>query len=122
MTSKKGDDREDYVIKKLKEKFGEENVKRIGRLGSITDATKGIDCTITWKGKTYTCQIKPFSDAIEKDGMITISGSMVVKKYYTDWIIFEKEKKEIQVYRNENTEIVDGKYVFPKKDLLATIY
>ena len=66
-TNKAGDAREDKVVSKLKEKFGENNVKKVGELGSRSDMMLGVDCIVTINGKDYACQIKPYSNIETND-------------------------------------------------------
>jgi len=116
-----GQKREDETIKILKKKFGEENVIPVGKLGSKEDMIGGIDCEIILKGKKITCQIKPFSSFKKIDGELFVYGSANVKKYTTDWLIFTKNNKEVLIFKNYNTKIVGGDYVFPEKDLIYTL-
>ena len=121
-TDKSGDKTEDIVIEKLIEKFGKENVTKIGGLGSIKDATKGIDCEINSDDKIYTSQIKPFSYFEIVDGNITLFGVSGVKKYCIDWFIFHDNKRnETKIIKNNHTQIIDDNYVFPETNLIITI-
>ena len=45
-SSKKGNQTEDAVVEKLKKQFGDDNVSRIGELGSKEDMLKGVDVKI----------------------------------------------------------------------------
>ena len=105
----------------LKKKFGKDNVRAIGKLGSREDMIGGIDCEIDVAGTTHTSQIKPFTALKKIDGFIHVFGSANVKKYSTDWLIFTKNNKDVVVFRNKNTKIVDGQYVFPEKDLIYSL-
>jgi Fe-Mn family superoxide dismutase len=116
-----GQKREDETIKILKKKFGEENVIAVGKLGSKEDMIGGIDCEIIIKGRKLTCQIKPFTSFKKIDNELVIYGSANVKKYNTDWLIFTKNNKEVLIFRNQNTKIVGGDYVFPDNDLIYTL-
>lgn len=120
-TNKSGDIREDKVVSKLKEKFGDKNVVKIGELGSRSDMLQGVDCIVTIDGNRYTCQIKPYSYVQVIGNVITVMGSGQVKKYSTDWLIFEKGSKRILIFNNKNTKIIDGNFTFTKSDLIYTI-
>ena len=116
-----GDMIENATITVLKQIFRDENVDYTANSGSDTDADKGVDCKLTIYPKTYTAQIKPFgyTSYNEEDDTITIYKSALVKPYSTDLMIFSKFSdggKNILVFDNKNTKIVDGNYVFNKKD------
>ena len=116
-TSGRGNKTEDIVEKKFKEKFGEENIKRIGELGSKEDMM-GVDMKIMIDGKQHTAQVKPFTSISNEDGMLKIDGTANVKKYKTDWMVFVKRGKDIVVFDNTNSEIKDGSYYFPESSML----
>ena len=116
-----GDIREEKVVSKLKQKFGEENVKKVGELVSKSDMLQCVDCVITIDGKEHTAQIKPYSNIDKTDGQIVIYGSGQVKKYTTNWIIFEGTGKPILIFNNTSTKIVDGNYVFNETDLIYSL-
>ncbi len=116
-----GQKREDVTVDILKKKFGKDNVRAIGKLGSREDMIGGIDCEIDVAGTTHTSQIKPFTALKKIDGFIHVFGSANVKKYSTDWLIFTKNNKDVVVFRNKNSKIVDGQYVFPEKDLIYSL-
>jgi len=116
-----GQKREDVTVDILKKKFGKDNVRAIGKLGSREDMIGGIDCEIDVAGTTHTSQIKPFTALKKIDGFIHVFGSANVKKYSTDWLIFTKNNKDVVVFRNKNAKIVDGQYVFPEKDLIYSL-
>jgi Fe-Mn family superoxide dismutase len=116
-----GQKREDVTALILKKKFGEDNVKSVGKLGSREDMIGGIDCEIVVNGTKHTSQIKPFTGIKKIDGEIHVYGSANVKKYSTDWLIFTKNNKDVIIFRNKNTKIVEGQYVFPEKDLIYSL-
>ena len=116
-----GQKREDVTVEILKKKFGKDNVVGIGKLGSREDMIGGIDCEIIVNGKKHTSQIKPFTSIKKIDDEIHVFGSANVKKYSTDWLIFTKNNKDVVVFRNKNTKIVEGQYVFPEKDLIYSL-
>ena len=105
------------ALKKFKEKFGAENIKRIGELGSKEDMM-GVDIKVTIDGKLHTAQVKPFDSINKEDEMLRIDGSANVKKYNTDWMVFVRRGKDIVVFDNTNSEIKDGSYYFPENSLL----
>jgi len=116
-----GQKREDSTVTILKKQFGQNNVNAIGKLGSKEDMIGGIDCEIIIDGVTKTAQIKPFTSISEEHHFIIVLGSGNVKKYKTDWLIFSKNNKEILIFENNNTTIVDGNFVFPEKKLIYTL-
>jgi hypothetical protein len=115
-----GEKRETDTLVKLKKKFGENNVTKIGGLGSKEDMVEGIDITINIDGKKYTSQVKPFSKLIYNNGNITALETGSVKKYNTDWLIFTNNTST-QVFDNKNTKIIDGNYVFPESALIYSL-
>lgn len=116
-TSGKGNKTEDIVEKKFKEKFGTENIQRIGELGSKEDMM-GIDMKIFIDGRTHTAQVKPFTSITNEDGNLRIDGTANVKKYTTDWMVFVRRGKDIVVFDNKDSQIKDGTYFFPESSLL----
>lgn len=116
-----GEQRENYVVSKLKTIFGDKNVSKVGALGSSKDMIGGIDCEVNINGITYTTQIKPFTRIERKDNTITVYESSGVKDYKTDWVIFGN-KNDIYIFDNKNTKIVDGNFVFPETSLIRHIY
>ena len=113
-----GQKREDETIKILRKKFGDENVKSVGKLGSKEDMIGGIDCEIIYKGKKYTGQIKPFGSINKVGNMWFVYDSANVKEYKTDWLIFTKNNEVVLIFKNDNTKIIDGNYVFPEKNYI----
>ena len=118
LTHDLGDKREDYTVEILKKKFGEENIERIGSLGSQEDMIGGVDCKVNVNGETKTSQIKPFSYMKTDNGNITVFNTGQVKKYDTDWIIFANPKKGILIFNNKHSKIVGGNYTFPIDNLI----
>jgi hypothetical protein len=116
-----GQKREDSTVDILKKEFGRDNVNAVGKLGSKEDMIGGIDCEIIVDGVTKTAQIKPFTYISEEHHFIIVLGSGNVKKYKTDWLIFSKNNKEILIFENNDTTIVDGNFVFPEKSLIYTL-
>jgi hypothetical protein len=45
-------------------------------------------------------------------------GAGNVKKYKTYWLIFSKNNKEILVFENHNSKIINGNFVFPEENLI----
>ena len=116
-----GQKREDSTVGILKKEFGQDNVNAVGKLGSSEDMIGGIDCEIIVDGVTKTAQIKPFAAITEEHHFIIVLGSGNVKKYKTDWLIFSKNNKEILIFKNNDTTIVNGNFVFPEKSLIYTL-
>jgi hypothetical protein len=116
-TSGRGSKTEDVAEKKFGEKFGVENVKRIGELGSKEDMM-GIDLKVKVDGKEYTAQVKPFESISEIDGMYRVEGTANVKKYKTDWMVFIRRGKDVVVFDNTKSEIKDGTYNYPLDSML----
>lgn len=116
-----GQKREDTTIEILKKQFGDKNVKAVGKLGSSEDMIGGIDCELNVNGKPKTAQIKPFTHMKTEDGLTYVMGAGNVKKYKTDLLIFSKNNKEIIIFDNKNSKIVDGNFVFPEENLIYTL-
>lgn len=116
-----GQKREDTTIEILKKQFGNFNVKAVGKLGSSEDMIGGIDCEITINEEHKTAQIKPFTHIKTEDKLTYVMGAGNVKKYKTDWLIFSKNNKEIVVYDNHNSKIINGNFVFPEENLIYTL-
>ena len=82
---------------------------------------KGVDAEIILNGKPISSQIKPLGYSKGSGGdKITLFNTGNVKLYNTDWLIFTN-KKETLIFDNENTEINNGRYVFPKESLIYTL-
>ena len=117
-TDARGEKREDETIKDLKKIFKTENVSKIGGLGSEEDMISGVDAVIEKDGKRLTAQIKPFSSINDFDEKsLVVYGASAPKMYKTDFLVFNNTGKTI-VFKNTNTKIVDGNYVFPKSDII----
>jgi hypothetical protein len=116
-----GQKREDTTIEILKKQFGDDNVISVGKLGSSEDMIGGIDCEININGETKTAQIKPFTNVIIDNRKTIVMGAGNVKKYKTDLLIFSKNNKEIMIFDNHNSKIIDGNFVFPQENLIYTL-
>jgi Fe-Mn family superoxide dismutase len=116
-TSGKGNKTEDVVEVKFKEKFGLENINRIGELGSKEDMM-GVDMKIKIDGQIYTAQIKPYDSITKEDGELRIDGTANVKKYKTDWMVFVRRGRDIVVFDNKDSQIKNGAYYFPESSIL----
>jgi Fe-Mn family superoxide dismutase len=121
-TNKAGDVREDAVVASLKNKFGEKNVKKIGELGAKSDMLMGVDCIITIDGEEHTAQIKPYkSIKVVDENTVSLLDTGQVKRYSTDWIIFQGGPDGILVFDNSDTKIIDGNFTFDKNNLIYTV-
>jgi Fe-Mn family superoxide dismutase len=120
-TSKIGKKTEEFTVAKLKERYGEENVSLIGKLGSSKDAKEGIDAEIIVDGKIKTAQIKPFGRYDLNDNIYTLYDTANVKEYRTDWIVFFNKNSGVLVFDNTNTKIVEGNYTIPSTSLIEHI-
>jgi hypothetical protein len=116
-----GQSREDKTIEILKKQFGKDNVNAVGKLGSKEDMIGGIDCEVIVDGVKKTAQIKPFTGEKEIDNSVMILGTANVKRYSTDWLIFTRNNKEVLIFDNKHSKIMDGQYIFPKEDLIYTL-
>jgi len=116
-----GQKREDNTIVLLKKQFGESKVIPVGKLGGSDDMIGGIDCEININGETKTAQIKPFTHIKTEDGLTYVMGTANVKKYNTKWLIFSKNNKEILVFENDKSKIINGNFVFPEEKLIYTL-
>jgi hypothetical protein len=54
------------------------------------------------------------------DDSVMVFGASAPKQYKTDYLVFNNKNKTI-VFKNENTKIIDGNYVFPKSNIFADI-
>jgi hypothetical protein len=116
-----GQKREDNTVLILKKQFGESKVIPVGKLGSTEDMVGGIDTIIEIDGNKINAQIKPFTHLISEGKTTHVMGAGNVKRYSTDWIIFSKNNKEIIVFNNSNSKIINGNFVFPEEDLIYTL-
>jgi hypothetical protein len=116
-----GQKREDNTTTILKKQFGDDNVTQVGKLGGSDDMIGGIDCEININGETKTAQIKPFTHIKTEDGLTYVMGTANVKKYNTKWLIFSKNNKEILVFENDKSKIINGNFVFPEEKLIYTL-
>jgi hypothetical protein len=112
---------EEFAVAKLKERYGNENVSLVGKLGSSKDANEGIDVEIIVDGKINTAQIKPFGSYTLQDGAYTLYNTASVKEYLTDWLVFFNKKSGVLVFDNNNTKIVEGNYTIPSTSLIEHI-
>jgi hypothetical protein len=112
---------EEFAVAKLKEKYGNENVSLVGKLGSSKDANEGIDAEIIVDGKINTAQIKPFGSYTLEGDTYTLYNTANVKKYNTDWIVFFNKKSGVLVFDNRNIKIVKGNYTIPSTSLIEHI-
>ena len=116
-----GQKREDTTVEILKKQFGDGNVTAVGKLGSSEDMIGGIDCEININGELKTAQIKPFTHMKTEDELTYVMGAGNVKKYKTDLLIFSKNNKEIMVFDNHNSKIINGNFVFPQENLIYSL-
>jgi hypothetical protein len=120
-TDAKGEEREDITVIALRKIFGTDDVHKIGGLGSEEDMISGVDAIINKDGKRLTAQIKPFSGVKDfDDDSVMVFGASAPKQYKTDYLVFNNKNKTL-VFKNENTKIIDGNYVFPKSNIFADI-
>lgn len=119
-THAKGEKTENQTMLKLKNKFGEKNVVKVGGLGEREDMVAGVDMKINHNGNIYTAQVKPFKELKYENDNITIIESAAVKKYNTDWLIFTN-KLSTHIFDNKNTQIINGNFVFPKSSLIYSL-
>lgn len=117
-----GDKTEDYVVKKLKTIYGDDNVTKVGELGNTEDALQGVDCKVIVDGETKTVQIKPYKTFNLVDSEYTMNDTGQIKPYKTSWMIFAKSNGEILIFKNEGIKIKNGKYVIPEINLIKHIY
>ena len=120
-TNALGDLIEEYAVKRMKEVYGEDNVKKIGNLGNSDDALKGIDCQVKINDKILTAQIKPYKSFDIQDGVYIMNDTGQVKDYSTDWLVFAKNGVDVYVFDNSKTKIIGGKFVIPTNNLIHHI-
>lgn len=116
-THKLGENREDSVVNFLKRIYGDDNVSKIGGLNSSEDMTSGVDVLIKTEGNTKTAQVKPFYKTLNDGVTIRFADTGNVKKYETDYLIFDGTK-EIYIMNNNQTVIVEGEYSFPSESVI----
>jgi Fe-Mn family superoxide dismutase len=120
-TDARGEKREDETIIQLRKIFNTDDVNKIGGLGSEEDMISGVDAVINIDGKRLTAQIKPFSYIKEiSPTEVMVFGASAPKKYKTDFIVFNNTSKTV-VFKNDNTKILDGNYVFPKESEIKSV-
>jgi Fe-Mn family superoxide dismutase len=110
--NKHGEKTEIDTISSLKKIFDTNKVFKVSDLGNKRDMLEGVDAYIELPEGNKTIQIKPFNHVIKKNGKNIIIGSANVKKYKTDFLVFYNPKIGTLVFENQNTKIVDGKYIF----------
>lgn len=111
-TNKFGDKREIDAVENLKNIFKTDKVHKVGELGGVDDMIGGIDATVELPEGKKTMQIKPFNNTKRENGKITLFGTGNVKPYKTDFLVFHSDRIGTMVFYNNNTEIIDGRYVF----------
>lgn len=121
-TNSYGDLTEVKVVEILKKEYGEENVTKIGELGSSVDALEGVDCEVKIDGVVKTAQIKPYGSIELVDGFYKMLDTGQVKPYKTNWMIFSKKNKDAIIFENKDIRIVKGNYVIPETNLIKHIY
>jgi Fe-Mn family superoxide dismutase len=120
LTHKMGEKREQNTAEILNNFLGKDyKVSTIGSLESRDDAIKGIDLIISKGEISKTGQVKPFKSLSISNGEITLYDTGSVKKYNTDWMIFQSGNR-VLVFEKQ-PKIVDGKFVFPIDSLLYDI-
>jgi hypothetical protein len=112
-SNKFGDEREMKAVVNLKDIFGTSKVFKVGELGGKDDMLGGVDATVEKNGKKETIQIKPFNGTEVENELVTVYGTGNVKPYSTDYLVFHDDKRGTLVFRNNNTKIENGRYVFP---------
>jgi len=120
-TSEFGNVRETVAISLLRKVYGEKNVYHIGGPGIGDDMNLGVDALIKFEGKNYTAQIKGYKEIDIVGDNYIIKDTGQVKEYKTNWMIFVGVKKNILVFDNSNTSIVDGEYSIPVSNLINKI-
>lgn len=121
ITHNLGEKRESSVTDKLKSLFGDDNVEKVGELGSEQDMLKGVDAIIKKDENSYTAQIKPYG-YIKDDGKnVRVFFTANTKPYNVDWLIFQNNKSGILIYSNKNVKISGGQYLIPSENLLFKI-
>ena len=75
------------------------------------------DVLIKTEGNTKTAQVKPFYKTLNDGVTIRFADTGNVKKYETDYLIFDGTK-EIYIMNNNQTVIVEGEYSFPSESVI----
>jgi hypothetical protein len=113
----KGENTEIESIDKLYKAFGRENVKKISELANKDDALCGIDALIILDGKENRAQIKPYTTVNYSGNEMEIVESAQVKEYGVELLVFWNKEK-LLVFKNNETKIRNGNYVFDSKNLI----
>ena len=118
----RGQKSEDDVLKKVEDYFeGNAKLIKIGGHGQKNDAIKGIDLKIEMDGKTYTAQVKPYSNTSIEEDKVKVYDTGNVKPYNVDWLIFIQTKtNKILIFKN-NPISDKNVYVFNISSLLYEI-
>jgi Fe-Mn family superoxide dismutase len=116
-TNKFGDETEISAVVSLKEMFNTKKVFKVGELGNKRDMLDGVDAYVELSEGVKTIQIKPYGYVSKKNEKIIIQQSGNVKHYKTDYIVFHNPKVGTLVFDNQNTQIIDGKYMFNESSL-----
>jgi Fe-Mn family superoxide dismutase len=119
---REGKEREERVVTKSNQFFGEDNVMNTSGAGKKEDMF-GVDIKIQDKGTWNTAQVKPFWKINKNpNDTYSIHSSGRAKKFKTDWLIFENKKNgEIKVFKNEGVSIENKEYIIPVYNLLYSL-
>ena len=119
---REGKEREERVVKKVNDFWGEENIEDTSGAGKKQDMF-GVDIKIQDKGKWNTVQVKPFWKMTRNpDDTYSIHSSGRAKKFKTDWLLFENKKNnEVKIFKNEGVVVKNKEYIIPVYNLLYTL-
>lgn len=115
----KGEKIETLTKERLSNKFGETNVNISSGFGLQSD-TSGFDGELTVNGKTFSMQIKPFTNTVINDEMMVVSTTGKIIKYNQDLMVFTNST-ETRVFKNNRVVLGPNSYIFPVEDLIFVL-
>lgn len=87
---------------------------------SYKDLIQGIDITFPFKGKEYTCQVKPLKSVNYSGNDFIVESSGAIKKYNTNYIAFSNAKNnQVMLFRALNARPSGNTFIIPKMDLVS---
>lgn len=119
-TAKVGERFENSFIEKLREIIGSHGVvEKVGGLGNSEDMS-GTDAVIDLGEGEKTIQIKPFSGVERLEEGYVIKGSASVQNYYTDYMGFISNSKNLMLFKTSGMKLKNGQYFFPKDNMVIS--
>lgn len=125
-TEKKGEENEEFVVEHIKNimrsKYDLDVIPKREETSSYRDLLLGIDISFIFKGKEYTCQVKPVESYKISGDYFIIESKGRLKQYNTNYIAFSnKQKNIILLFKNKDIQI-SGKTIKIDKKYLVQDY